>query len=89
MTVVAYVRQLVESHGLTLGARARERWQALADCIESLYPRTGASIYSRMHRTRFHRVSSCTGLAALPTWTSLNAVLSGALPLYELRKVAK
>ena len=40
MTVVAYVRQLVESHGLTLGACARERWQALADRIESLYPRT-------------------------------------------------
>ena len=40
MTVVVYVRQLVESHGLTLGVRAQERWQALADCIESCYPRT-------------------------------------------------
>jgi hypothetical protein len=40
MTVVVYVRQLVESHGLTLGVRAQERWQALADCIESCYPQT-------------------------------------------------
>ena len=36
MTVVAYVRRLVESQGLMLGARARERWQALADHTESL-----------------------------------------------------
>ena len=40
MTVVAYVRQLIESHGLKLGERARERWQALAERIECLYPRT-------------------------------------------------
>ena len=40
MTVVAYVRQLIAGHELKLGEPARERWQALADCIESLYPRT-------------------------------------------------
>ena len=40
MTVVAYVRLLVKRHGLTLGACAQERWQALADCIERFYPRT-------------------------------------------------
>ena len=86
MSVVAYVRQLVESHGLTLGARAGERWQALADRLESPFYPSGGHRRLRLFPHAQDRIPLRFQAADCHVDLAVRGV-DGRSSLYELSKV--
>ena len=86
MSVVAYVCQLVESHGLTLGARAGERWQALADRLESPFYPSGGHRRLRLFPHAQDRIPLRFQAADCHVDLAVRGV-DGRSSLYELSKV--